>query len=130
MVLSLPSLLQMTLSIIHIGLPLDHPSIPAHVRDSIGQRLNDVQSSMQAAGLDYNIFYCSPDTGLDAFVDTLRANRCDGVIIGGGLIINPKLFYFMEQIVDATHTNAPKAKILFIATPEDVPESLGRWFKY
>jgi hypothetical protein len=121
---------KMGLSILLIGLPLDHHAIPAEVRDSIGQRLKDLQSSMEAAGLEFSIFYCSPETGLDGFVDKLRADRCDGVIMGGGLTRNPNLFYFMEQIVDVTHTNAPKAKIMFIAMPEDVPDTLRRWFTY
>jgi hypothetical protein len=120
----------MSLSIFHIGLPLDHHAVPEKVRDSIGQRLKDLQSSMQAAGLEYSYVHCSPETGLDSFADKLRADRCDGVVIGGGLINNPSLFYFMEQIIDVTHTNAPNAKIMFIATPEDVPDTVGRWFKY
>jgi hypothetical protein len=36
----------------------------------------------------------------------------------------------MEQIVDLTHLNAPKAKIMFIHGPEleEVRQAVGRWF--
>src|SRR5579862_650950 len=103
----------LAVSILHIGLPLDHPSIPVEERPKITKRLSDLQERMRGAGYRYEITYASPETGLDGFKDQLRTQPCDGVLIGGGVAGNPALSYFMEQIIDTTHEVVPKAKIMF-----------------
>ena len=57
---------------------------------------------MTRAGYRYEIVHASPETGLDGF--KLQWNRpCDGVLIGGGVVGDPAMSYFMEQIIDAAH---------------------------
>ncbi len=119
----------MSVSIFHIGLPLDHPLIPLEDRAELTQRLNDIQQMMRAAGYEYEIIYASPEGGLDAFKCQLRTQRCDGVLIGGGVVGDPALSYLLEQIVDATHDVAPKAKIMFFNHSVGVRETVERWFK-
>jgi putative oxidoreductase len=53
---------------------------------------------------------------LDGFKHQLRAQPCDGVLIGGGVAGDPAMSYFMEQIVDVTHEVAPKRKLCFTTT--------------
>jgi hypothetical protein len=119
----------MTVSIFHIGLPLDHPSIPTEERPKVTKRLNDLQEMMRGAGYNYQIAYFSPENGLEGFKHQLRTQPCDGVLIGGGVVSNPAMTYFMEQIVDATHEAAPKAKIMFYNHSTDVRSTVERWFK-
>ena len=57
----------MAVSIFHIGLPLDHPSIPVEERPKIMKRLSDLQERMTRAGYKYLIIQASPETGLDGF---------------------------------------------------------------
>jgi hypothetical protein len=116
-------------SIFHIGLPLSHPSIPAAERPKITKRLSDLQALMTGAGYKYEIIYASPGTGLESFKHQLRTQPCDGVLIGGGVVSDPAMTYFMEQIVDATHEEAPKAKIMFFNHSADVRATVERWFK-
>jgi hypothetical protein len=116
------------LSIFHIGLPLDHPSIPEEERPKLTTRLRDLQERMTGAGYKYQITHASPDTGLDGFKHQLRTQPCDGVLIGGGVVGDPAMSYFMEQIVDVTHEVAPKAKIMFYNHSVDVGAILERWF--
>ncbi len=118
----------MAVSIFHIGLPLDHPSIPVEERPKIAKRLNDLQERMTRAGYKYEITYASPETGLDGFKQQLRTQPCDGVLIGGGVVGNPALSYFMEQIIDVTHEVAPEAKIMFYTHSVDVHAIVQRWF--
>ena len=118
----------MAISIFHIGLPLDHPLIPPEERPKVTKRLNDLQERMRRAGYNYEIMHASPETGLDDFKHQLRTQPCDGVLIGGGVVGNPALSYFMEQIVDATHEVVPKAKIMFYNHSDDVPAIVARWF--
>lgn len=118
----------MPVSIFHIGLPLDHPSIPADDRPRLTKRLADLQQRMRAAGFDYEIVHASPETGLAAFRSRLRTQPCHGVLIGGGVASNPDLTYFMEQIIDATHELAPEAKIMFFSHSVDVRTTVERWF--
>ena len=120
-----------SISILHIGVPMDHPSIPPDMRPKVEQGLQTIKREMSRAGLDYQLIYYSPETGLGGFVKRLREGPCDGVVIGGGVTSVPQMTFFMEQIVDATRLNAPKAKIMFIHGPEldEVQQAVGRWFK-
>jgi hypothetical protein len=114
-------------SILHIGLPLDHGLIPVEERPKIMQRLSDLQERMRGAGYRYEIVYASPERGLEDFKRQLRTQPCDGVLIGGGVIGNPDMSYFLEQIIDAAHEVAPRAKIMFFSHTTDVRETVERW---
>ena len=118
----------MAVSIFHIGLPLDHPSIPVEERAKVAKRLSDLQERMTRAGYRYEITHASPETGLDNFRQQLRTQPCDGVLIGGGLVGDPAMSYFMEQVIDATHEEVPKAKIMFHNHSVDVCAIVERWF--
>jgi hypothetical protein len=117
----------LTVSIFHIGLPLDHPSIPVEERPKIAKRLSDLQERMTRAGYEYEIIQASPETGLDG-KHQLRTQPCDGVLIGGAVAGDPAMSYFMEQIIDAAHEVAPKAKIMFYNHSVDVRTIVERWF--
>jgi hypothetical protein len=118
----------LAISIFHIGLPLDHPRIPVEERPKIAKRLADIQERMRRAGYGYEIIHASPETGLEAFQQRLRTEACDGVLIGGGVAGDPGMSYFLEQIIDATHQVAPRAKILFYNHVDDVRVIVERWF--
>jgi hypothetical protein len=118
----------MAISILHVGLPLDHPSIPVEDRAKIRMRLDSLQQEMRAAGYEYEILSVAPDGGIDEFKERLRVQCCDGVLLGGGVVGNPEMSYFLEQIVDAVHEVLPKAKIMFHSHAEDVRTTVGRWF--
>lgn len=118
----------MPVSIVHIGLPLDHPSIPTEDRPQLTKRLADLQQKMRAASYVYEIIHASPESGLEAFRNQLRTQPCQGVLIGGGVLGNPTLTYFMEQIIDAAHELAPQAKIMFFSHSVDVRTTVERWF--
>jgi hypothetical protein len=118
-----------SVSIFHIGLPLDHPSIAAEDSREIAKRLIRLRELMTAAGYKYEVIHASPETGLESFKHRLRTESCDGVLIGGGVAGDPAMSYFMEQIIDATHEVAPKAKILFFNHSVDVRTTVERWFK-
>ncbi|HEY9126883.1 MAG TPA: hypothetical protein VIM62_07135 [Acidobacteriaceae bacterium] len=114
--------------IMHIGFPLDHPEIPPEERPKIAERLSDLTERMRSIGYVYEIHHASPETGLQAFIERLQAAPCHAVLIGGGVAGNPAMSYFMEQIIDATHINAPRAKILFYNHIDDPAVIVGRWF--
>ena len=118
----------MPIAVVHIGLPLDHPSIPPQDRPQLTKRLADLQQRMRALGYDYEILHASPEIGLDAFRTRLRTQPCHGVLIGGGVVGNPDLTWFMEQIIDATHELAPQAKLMFFSHSFDVRTIVERWF--
>jgi hypothetical protein len=119
----------MTISIFHIGLPLDHPLIPPEERPKIAKRISALQELMNAAGYHYEIIQASPETGLESFKHQLRTQPCDGVLIGGAVASDPAMSYFMEQIIDLTHEVVPRAKIMFFNHSVDVRTTVERWFK-
>jgi hypothetical protein len=118
----------MSVSIFHVGLSLDHPLIPVKERPKIEKRLGELRERMTRAGYRYDIIQVSPETGLDGFKQLLETQPCDGVLIGGGVAGNEAMSYFMEQIIDATHELAPKAKIMFYSHSVDVRIIVERWF--
>jgi hypothetical protein len=117
----------LSVSIFHIGLSLDHPLIPVEDRPKIKRRLRDLQERMTRAGYKYEIIQTTPETGLDGLKLKLKTQPCDGVLIGGGIAGNETMLYFMEQIIDATHEVAPRAKIMFYNHSLDVRAIVGRW---
>jgi hypothetical protein len=115
----------LTVSILHIGLPLDYPSIPVEERPKLTKRLHDLRERMTRAGYKYEITHASPETGLDVFQHQLRTQPCDGVLIGGGVVGDPAMSYFMEQIVDVTHQVALKRKLCFTTTQSTCAQLLS-----
>jgi hypothetical protein len=120
--------LTVMLSIVHIGLPLDHPLIPVTERTKIEDRLRNLRERMTRAGYWYEIIQASPETGLSGLIHRLETQPCDGVPIGGGIVGDESMSYFMEQIIDVTHELAPKAKIMFYNHSVDVRAIVERWF--
>jgi hypothetical protein len=118
----------MPVTILHVGLPFEHPRIPPQERQKVMQRVAGLQQRMRDAGYGYNVVQVSPESGLDEFRDRLRAQPCDGVLIGGGIASDSEMSYFMEQIIDAVHRLTPDAKVMFHNHSEDVSETVGRWF--
>jgi hypothetical protein len=118
----------MPISILHVGLPLDHPAIPVEERPKIAKRLGDLTERMRRAGYSYEVVSIDPDGGIEELRALLKARSCDGVLIGGGVAGDPAMSYFREQIVNATHEVAPKAKIMFYSHSTDVREIVARWF--
>ena len=118
----------MPISIIHIGLPLDHPLIPVGEGAKIRQRLDEIQQRMRDAGYRYEIVHASPEGGLDAFGEQLKTLSCDGVLIGGAVTGDPSLRDFMEQIIAVTHQVVPEAKIMFFDHTVDVRETVAQAF--
>jgi hypothetical protein len=114
-------------SIFHVGLPLDHSTIPVEDRARLVKRLSELRERMRAAGYEYEIVHCSPEGGLDSLRHKLKTEHCDGVLLGGGVVGNPELRDFMEQIVDAVHADAPRAKVMLHSHAEDVRVTVERW---
>jgi hypothetical protein len=102
--------------------------IPVEDRPKIKRRLRDLQERMTRTGYKCEIIQATPETGLDRFKLKLMAQPCDGVLIGGGIVGNEAMSYFMEQIIDATHEVAPRAKIMFYSHALDVRAIVERCF--
>ncbi len=116
------------ISVLHIGLPLVPPWLTAEDSKKIAARLADIRQKMEAAGYRYDILHASPDGGLTEFRDRLRTERIDAVLIGGGVVGDPKLAAFKQQIIDAAREEAPMAKVQELDHTLEVPLQLGRAF--
>lgn len=115
-------------SILHVGVPLDHPVVPVEDRAALRERLDRLQREMRAAGYEYEIVGVDPEGGLEEFKQRLRVQACDAVLLGGGVVGSPELRSFMEQLIDAVHEVTPRAKVLFHSHPEPVRTTVERWF--
>jgi hypothetical protein len=115
-------------SVLHIGLPLVPPWLTAEEGTKIATRLVGIRQKMEAAGYRYDVLHASPDVGLTEFRERLRTERIDAVVIGGGVVGDPKLAAFKQQIIDAAREEAPEAKVLEFDHTLEVPVLLGRAF--
>jgi hypothetical protein len=98
------------------------------MQKELSTRLYKLRDQMRAEGYEYELVYASPEGGLENFKSRLRALTPDGVIIGGGVVGNPEMRFFMEQIIDAVRNSAPRSKILLIGSAEEAPAAVARWF--
>ena len=99
-------------SVVHIGLPLAPPWVPAEECEGIASRLMGIRQKMEAAGYRYEVMHASPEGGLNEFRKRLRSDACDAVLIGGGVAADERLAVFKQQIMDVTRDEAPGTKVL------------------
>jgi hypothetical protein len=116
------------ISVLHIGLPLMPPWLTAEEGEEISARLQDIRQKMEAAGYRYTVLHAAPETGLAEFRARLRMEPTDAVLIGGGVVGNPKLGMFKKQIIDITRDEAPVAKVLEFDHAVDVQTLVERAF--
>ena len=115
-------------SVVHIGLPLSPPWLTQRDGEKIAARLAGIRQQMREAGFRYDVLHASPDTGLTKFRKRLQADRVDAVVIGGGVVGDPKLASFKQEIVDAALDVAPQAKVLDFDHALEVPVLVRRAF--
>ncbi|KAF7964960.1 hypothetical protein HWV62_1312 [Athelia sp. TMB] len=119
-------------SVLHIGLPWDHPEVAKLVPDPtvIRDGLTAVAASIRGAGYTYDFFPIGPDDAVarDALVAQLREKKYDGVIIGFGVRGAPELTVFFEKTVNAIKDALPTAKLLFNSSPLSTLDAVTRNF--
>jgi hypothetical protein len=116
-------------SVLHIGLPLAPPWLTPDEGVEIAARLIGIRQRMEAAGYLYTVMHASPLEGLEGFRSRLRKEPLDAVVIGGGVVGNPKLSTFKQQIIDAVGEEAPHAKVLEFDHSVDIEILVGRALK-
>ncbi len=116
------------ISVLHVGLPLLPPWLTAEEGKKIATRLANIRQNMKAAGYRYDVMHASPDGGLTEFRERLRTERIDAIVIGGGVVGDPKLAEFKQQIIDVAREEAPVAKVLEFDHALEVPVLVGRAF--
>ena len=113
-------------SILHIGLPLTLPWLTPAEGAEIAGRLIGLKQRMEAAEYRYTVMHASPLEGLQEFRSRLRREPPDAVVIGGGVVGNPELCTFKQQIIDAVSEEAPPAKVLEFDHSVDLETLVGR----
>jgi hypothetical protein len=116
------------ISVVHIGLPLAPPWVPAEECEKIASRLVGIRQKMEAAGYRYEVMHASPEGGLEELRKRLQSDPCDAVLIGGGVVADEKLAFFKQQIIDVTKDEAPGTKLLEFDHAVDVQTLLERAF--
>ena len=116
-------------SILHIGLPLGPPWLTFDEGAEIAARLIGIKQRMTAAGYQYTVMHASPLEGLEEFRFRLHKEPLDAVLIGGGVVSNPKLSTFKQQIIDAVTDEAPHVKVLEFDHSTDIETLVVRALK-
>ena len=120
---------KLPLHFINVGLPPNHPSIPAHLHAQVAAGCDALQASYDRCNAHLSLFYTTPDT-VDEFVAYMKqhGSQLDGVVIGFGVRGNPELTPFFEQLVDAVRVYAPKARLIFNSSPTNSLQGIQRYF--
>ncbi|CAF1023565.1 unnamed protein product [Adineta steineri] len=71
--------------------------------------------------------------GDDKLIELLKTNDWDGVSIGGGINgydddfpRETETLYWFNRLVNLVHQYAPKAKLIFVTSPDDLADSFVR----
>jgi hypothetical protein len=67
------------------------------------------------------------DTAIRVMHGFLKKEQFDAVLIGAGIRVPEKNFLLFEQMINAIHEHAPKAKICFNTNPTDSVVAIKRW---
>ncbi len=116
-------------SVLHIGLPLAPPWLTPEEGVEIAARLTDIKNRMEAAGYRYTVIHASPLEGLGEFRLQLRKEPLDAVVIGGGVVGNPELSAFKQQIFHVVTEEVPHAKVLEFDHSVDIELLVSRALK-
>ncbi|KAJ3151203.1 hypothetical protein HDU86_006194 [Geranomyces michiganensis] len=121
-----------TTSIILVGLPPDHPKVPADMREKVALGLKKIESTIRETAPDvtYAFVPALPDEPIEKFKQALLAvkPRVQGMVIGNGIRSNMELTAWMEQLINALHEVLPDAKVMFNTFPSDTIDAIRRWF--
>ncbi|KAJ3164901.1 hypothetical protein HDU88_004881 [Geranomyces variabilis] len=130
-------------SVVLVGLPADHPKVPADMREKVAigkslsqrklnARLKKIESTIRetAPDITYAFLPATPDEPIEHFKQRVLAvePRLQGMVIGNGIRANMELTAWMEQLINALHEVLPDAKVMFNTFPTDTIEAIRRWF--
>ena len=113
-------------TIVLIGLPRDHPTVPDFVR----AQLDALEGSMRKKGVQFQLVGAMPDQSAATLKQVLSSycSPVDGVVIGNGYRSFGDRTVEFEQLVNIAREYAPTAKLLFNTTPADTVDAVKRWF--
>lgn len=84
-------------------------------------------AALGALGYDVAWSHWDGSEGAEArLVADLRAHAPDGVVIGAGVRLNPRLTELFERLVNLVRQHAPEARLCFNAGPTDLPAAVAR----
>ena len=123
------SSVKLRLAFVLIGLPLDHPSIPAHIQPHLKQSVAAVWSTLSRANCSSSPLHVA-ENDLPLVASYLQQHKAElsGVVIGMGVRSSAQLTPFFEQLVDCVREHAPQAKLIFNSSPTDALDAIQRWF--
>ncbi|KAJ3054759.1 hypothetical protein HK097_000930 [Rhizophlyctis rosea] len=117
-------------SIVLVGLPHNHPAVPADLQEIVRTGLEQAREAVQT--LPYPVTYeflpFTPEEPIDNLKNALKQRNVDGVVIGLGIRGNVPLTPFFEKIVNAVVEARPGAKLMFNTDPKSTVDAIQRWF--
>ena len=80
--------------------------------------------------IDVELFYFDAkkfeETEIENIGAKLRSRKWDGVVVGGGVRLNPDMTEIFEKVVNSAHEFAPQARMGFNQSGEDLYECVKR----
>eukprot|EP01087_Luapelamoeba_hula_P008639 TRINITY_DN2178_c0_g1_i1.p1 TRINITY_DN2178_c0_g1~~TRINITY_DN2178_c0_g1_i1.p1 ORF type:complete len:153 (+),score=30.13 TRINITY_DN2178_c0_g1_i1:40-498(+) len=116
-----------------VGLPWNHPQVPAQLREQVRAGLDALNEWMSAAGVRHTFVPIQPEHGgLDDLIKHLddKDKELDGLVVGFGVRGNndPSVTALLENVINLTHEKRPNAKVMFNTSPPSSVNAVARWF--
>ena len=102
------------------------PMVPDHAKAGLKHSLEDVAARCRSEAGTNLVFVSEPGQDIEPVRKTLASQHWDAAMIGFGMRSIPGLTIYFEQVVNAVHELAPKAKFLFNTSIEDSVDAAKR----
>jgi hypothetical protein len=91
------------------------------------EALEKDRAALVAQGYDAIWSFWDDSEGAETkFIDNLRTQKPDCVMIGAGVRLNPKLTGLFEQLVNLVRQHAPQSRLCFNSGPYDTAKAVQR----
>ncbi|KAF3935846.1 hypothetical protein ABW19_dt0201109 [Dactylella cylindrospora] len=110
------------------GLTYNHHTLPGWgwPPDRVKSGLENATGILLQEGYDAIGYFIAPENGIKVFEDKLLEQKWDAVIIGWGARGNPKLTWWLEDMVNCIREKSPETKIMFNWDPESTIDTVKR----
>ncbi|KAI9104764.1 hypothetical protein DFS34DRAFT_589870 [Phlyctochytrium arcticum] len=116
-------------TVILIGLPYNHPKVPAEIQQRVKDGLAQVDTLFADTPINYTFIPVTPESKCADLKQTMQLKRPDAVVIGNGIRSNMELTAWMEELIEVIRKEGGEGcRLLFNTTPDTTVDAVKRAF--
>ncbi len=103
---------------------------PGTTGEKVAAGIEATMADMRSRGWEGGFCSILPDDSAEATIAASLADRCDCVVVGGGIRVPDANITLFERVINAIRRCAPGTPIAFNTKPEDSADAAQRWFDH